>query len=354
MPEAQDTSPVIVKKNRHSMSIVLNRPEALNSLNLRMVRLIRKALNEAAGDADVRLVLFRGSGARGFCAGGDVRAMAELVAQGRLEEPLRFLEEEYEMDLALHRFPKPVVVLADGINMGGGLGISAGADIVLATERTRSAMPETRIGFFPDVGATGWLFEKCPPGYPEYLSLTGYEMAGAESVRAGFATHLVARSDLEEITRALEASGQDLPGNRSEGRERIVSLLRPFLQGGIPAKPLMDDWVRSSFSGRESIPAILDDLKACTIFSDLCEGVFGSISERSPTALVLTLRLLRHNEGRPMEEVFRSDLKAARFILSHPDFLEGVRARLIDKDRRPAWNPDRIEAAAEIVIDLDS
>lgn len=353
MPEAQDTSPVIVKKNRHTMSIVLNRPDALNSLNLRMVRLIRQALDEAAGDPDVRLVLFRGKGERGFCAGGDVKAMAELVAQGELEEPLRFLEEEYEMDLALHRFPKPVVVLADGINMGGGLGISAGADIVLATERTRSAMPETRIGFFPDVGATGWLFEKCPPGYPEYLSLTGYEMAGAESVRTGLATHFVARRDLEEITRALEET-QDLPGNRSEGRERIVSLLHSFFQGEISAKPLMDDWVRTSFSGGESIPAILDDLKACTIFSDLCEGVFRSISERSPTALVLTLRLLRHNQGRPMEEVFRSDLKAARFILSHPDFLEGVRARLIDKNRRPAWNPERIEAAAETSIDLDS
>ena len=145
-------------------TIVLNRPEALNSLSYEMITLIRKAVEQAAADETVRLLLFYGIGERGFCAGGDIKAMARDVREGRVERALHFLAEEYALDLAIHRYPKPVVVLADGITMGGGLGLTAGADFVLATERTRMAMPETRIGFFPDVGATGWLFVKCPPG----------------------------------------------------------------------------------------------------------------------------------------------------------------------------------------------
>jgi enoyl-CoA hydratase len=281
MFEPHDIAPVLIKRSRQTMSIVLNRPEVLNSLDLSMVRLIRKGLREAAEDPLVRKVLFYGSGSWGFCAGGDVKRLAELVRKGRTSDALRFLEEEYEMDLAVHRFPKPVVVLADGITMGGGLGISAGADIVLATERTRSAMPETRIGFFPDVGATGWMFAKCPPGYPEYLSLTGYEMQGPECVRVGFATHLVHSKDLGDVTRLLEEDEMDLPAERSRGAEEIASILRPFLQGDAPSKPAMDEWVRAYFAGRVEIPSVLTDLHACSIFSDLCEGVFQGLSERS-------------------------------------------------------------------------
>ena len=111
----------------------------------------------------------------------------------------QFFQEEYALDLAIHEFPKPVVVLADGVTMGGGLGLAAGADLVIATERTRIALPETRIGFFPDVGATGWLFTKCPPGYPEFLALTGYEIQGAECLRLGLATDFTQSSRLPQL-----------------------------------------------------------------------------------------------------------------------------------------------------------
>ncbi|MDD5204500.1 MAG: 3-hydroxyisobutyryl-CoA hydrolase [Desulfobacterales bacterium] len=352
MSETKETAPVLIRRRGRTLSVVLNRPQAVNSLDRRMVQLIREGLEEAERDPLVDLVLFYGEGERGFCAGGDVKRMAHLVAHGKMEECLGFLEEEYRVDLSIHRFPKPVVLLADGITMGGGLGLGAGADVVVCTERTRSAMPETRIGFFPDVGATGWMFRKCPPGYPEYLGLTGYEMIGSECVRVGLATHMAASMDIPEIRAVLEKSRIDVSSERREAAERIVRLIEPFLQRETPSKPLMDDWVRDYFAGKTTVTGIVEGLRECSVFTDLCRDVFRELSERSPTSLVLTLNLLRMNEGRTIEDVLRTDLDAARFILSHPDFLEGVRARLIDKDDRPGWRPETIKEAERLACPL--
>jgi enoyl-CoA hydratase len=346
---------VLVKKHGHMMSIILNRPEVLNSIDHEMVRRIQKALDEAKEDHSVRLVLFYGEGRRGFCAGGDIKAMARAVREGTIEKALNFLEDEYALDLCIHRFPKPLIVLADGITMGGGLGLSAGADIVFATELTKTAMPETRIGFFPDVGATGWMFDKCPLGYPEYLALTGREMTGAECVRVGFATHMTASEQLPRIIELLENASSGLSQEKSEAVGQIIARVDPFLnKKDIPYIPEIDDWVRKYFMGKTSIVRMLEELRRCSIFSDLCGGVFHRLSERSPTALMVTFQLLQYNKGRPIEEVFRADLKAAYFLLTHPDFLEGVRARLIDKDDSPHWRPGSIEEVEKIELDLAS
>ena len=134
--------------------------------------MIQKALDGAEAFEQIKFVILRGSGEKGFCAGGDIKVLTEAIQDKAVDRALRLLEEEYALDLRIHGFPKTVIPLTDGITMGGGLGISAGADIIICTERTRMAMPETRIGFFPDVGATGWMFTKCPEGYPEFLGLT--------------------------------------------------------------------------------------------------------------------------------------------------------------------------------------
>src|SRR4030042_5666071 len=201
----QGETPVLVQRRAGLLALVLNRPQVLNTLNLEMIRLLRRALNEALADDRVRLVLFGGAGEKGFCAGGDLKELARAVQEGDPARDHRFFREEYALDLLVHRCPKAVVVLAHGVTMGGGLGLAASADLVVATERTRMAMPETRIGFFPDVGATGWVFLKCPPGYPAYLALTGYELAGPECVRLGLATHLVPAARWPELRRALGA-----------------------------------------------------------------------------------------------------------------------------------------------------
>jgi len=343
----QPESEVLIRRRHGMMSVMLNRPRALNSLNLEMIRLIQKALDEIEAKERCRFVLLYGAGEKGFCAGGDVKALAQAIQQKRDFGADKILEQEYNLLLRLHRFPKPVIVLADGITMGAGLGLAASADIAVATERTRMAMPETRIGFFPDVGSTGWMFDKCPAGYPEYLGLTGYEMNGAETVRVGFATHLSPSDRLPELINILEGYETNLPGSRNQAAKQLASALDPIFINEITANTDMDQWVAAYFKAKSSIIDIIASLRQCSIQTRLCDQVFERLAERSPTALVVTLKLLRHNEHRPLEEVFQSELAAARFILNHPDYVEGVRARLIDKDDNPRWQPDKIEAVED-------
>jgi enoyl-CoA hydratase len=342
MSEKNEVSPVIIHRSKSMVSIILNRPEILNSLNIEMVRIITGYLREALTDRKCKFILFYGSGNKGFCAGGDIKELAWEVKVKAYDQAKSFFAEEYSLDLMIHNYPKPLIVIADGITMGGGLGIAAGADIVIATERTRMAMPETRIGFFPDVGATGWLFLKCPQGYPEYLGLTGYDMKGMECVRFGLATHFINAGEIPALIKTL-AEYEPEEGLK---KELLLSGLKKqlvhFFNFNVPKNPNMDSWVSEYFSGKSDLNDILTSLSHCSLQINLCDEVFAGIKERSPTALALTLKLLRHNEYRPMPEVFAAELKAAEYIIRHPDYIEGVRARLLDKDNLPRWNPDEI------------
>jgi len=338
-----ENSPVISSRHDAGMSIILNRQEALNSLNLKMIRLITGYLKEALKDEECKLVLFYGRGHRGFCAGGDMKRVAWCIQNNTMEEVNQFFLEEYELDLMIHRFPKPVVVIADGVTMGGGLGIASGADWVIATENTRMAMPETRIGYFPDVGATGWMFGKCPPGYPEYLGLTSFEMRGSECVRLGFATHLTSSENVHDLIKTIETFRIK---EATSTKERLSMLMREvtiYFDRNIAPKPDVDQWMAEHFAGQSSLREIIASLHACRIHLSPCEAIFSGLSERSPTALVLTLKLLRHNEHLPMNKVYESDYRAMQFIIKHGDFLEGIRARLIDRDDQPRWQPDSID-----------
>jgi enoyl-CoA hydratase len=243
----QSDALVLFRRQPHMMSIVLNRPMAINSLNIEMIRTIRSVLDEVRNSQRYRYVLFHGTGDRGFCAGGDIKALAQSVQK---ESSLRadlILKEEYDLLLSIHHFPKPVIVLADGITMGAGLGLTAAADLVVATEHTRMAMPETHIGFFPDVGATGWMFTKCPPGYPEYLGLTGYEMIGAEAVRVGLADYLTGSSRLPELIEILETRPDGLPESKNHAARKLIRFLGTFFENDIPVKTEMDNWVATYF-----------------------------------------------------------------------------------------------------------
>jgi enoyl-CoA hydratase/carnithine racemase len=325
------------------MEIILNRPRVINALTTEMILRVRDALDEAIQEDRYQFVLFLGTGNRGYCAGGDLKRLAKAVKEKSFSAADEFFREEYDLDLFIHRFPKPVIVIADGITMGGGLGISAGANIVVASERTLMAMPETRIGFFPDVGATGWMFTKCPRGYPEYLGLVGYEMEGAECVRLGLANSLTKRSQLPRLRKALQSFQGKLTDDQTVAIEHLKSYLASFFQRDMPINPEMDAWVATHFAGKTSLPEIMDSLSRCSQEDRLCQDVYRRLSERSPTALVLTLALLRHNEGRPLEEVFAAETGAARFMIRHPDYLEGIRARILDKDDVPHWQPSTIE-----------
>ena len=335
--------PVLVEGHPGMLELVLNRPRVLNTLDLEMIRLLQQALNTARADGGCRLVLLRGAGERGFCAGGDLKALVGSVREQAWDRAARFFQEEYALDLDIHRFPKPVVALAAGITMGGGLGLAAGADLVVATEDTRLAMPETGIGFFPDVGATGWLFAKCPPGYPEFLALTGLEMEGAEGVRVGLATHLIIEAKVPEFLERLRKLAGTLPPDRGEALSRLKESLAHSGEQIIPPRPEIDAWVARHFAGKGAVQEILDSLARCREAFRLCAEVQERLQERSSTALALTLSLLRRHQGRPLEEVLAGEARAAAFMIAHPDYLEGIRARLLDRDQQPRWQPASLE-----------
>ena len=337
-------NPVKVAVEKSLMMIRLNRPKAINSLNTEMIGLIRKALEQAETEGEIRLVLLMGEGEKGFCAGADVKAVVRSLDEDRKDEAMRFFTEEYALDLAIHRFPKPIVAIANGITMGGGLGLTAGADLVIVCENTRMAMPETRIGFFPDVGATGWLFEKCPKGYAEYLALTGYEAEGSECVRLGLAHACVSSGDIPNLITSLRKQAGFLTGTRNQSVHQLLEKPDALVQEK-RLYPSGDEdlWIKQHFHGRTSITDILTDLTRDKTRPEKCKAILNLLSERSPTAAVLTLQLLRNNEGLPLEMVFAAETKATRFIISHPDYREGVRARLLDKDNLPKWQPDSFE-----------
>ena len=340
---------VLVRRAKAVLHLILNRPETINSLNLDMLRIIAAEIDKAESDHTVKLVIFSGSGVKGFCAGGDIKIMAQAVIENNIDPAMRFLKVENDLDLAIHRFAKPVIVFAHGITMGGGLGLAAGADIVAASETTRMAMPETRIGFFPDVGATGWLFQKCKRGYPEFLGLTGYELPGAECVRVGLADCLIPSSRFDEALDAVIESSPKLPTGRKAAALVLSEILRPSRQPDIPERKDMDTWIETYFADKTSVLDLLSDLKACSNQNDLCEGVFARLSERSPLAVVTTLKCLRRDEHKELAEVYESGLSVARFLMTQHDFREGVRARLIDKDNRPHWDPESFEQATRML-----
>jgi enoyl-CoA hydratase/carnithine racemase len=340
---SKDLPHVLSRRLQSGLAIILNRPEAINSLTEAMIDSIDALMNEAAVDDRCRFVLFYANGSKGFCAGGDVKELARLAGLKQYDRVDSFFQKEYGLDLKIHLFPKPVIVIADGITMGGGLGIAAGADIRIATERTRMAMPETRIGFFPDVGSTGWMFTRCPKGYPEYLGLTGYDMQGLECVRLGFATHFTLSDHVRRLTDHLEGVRFENAGDRQETSNALLETISGLLNFNIPNRFPLDAWVKEYFSGKTDIGDILTSLSKCSDQEERCNEVFTSIAERSPTALVLTLKLLRYNEDRSIADVFAAELKAAKYMSRHPDYLEGIRARLLERDNNPRWKPDRIE-----------
>jgi enoyl-CoA hydratase len=343
---------VLAPRRGRLLSLVLNRPQVLNTLNLETIRRLHGALADARVEAEVRLIVLSGAGERGFCAGGDLKELFQAVQSGALQRADKFFREEYALDLLLHQFPKPVVALADGITMGGGLGLAAGADLVVATERSRMAMPETRIGFFPDVGATGWLFDRCPPGYPEYLALTGYELTGGECVRLGLATHLVASARLPELWTNLTGISARLSSDKSEAVGQVRGCLEALAEKNLPSRPEFDAWVAEHFAGKKSLKEMVESLRQCSLETTWCREVFERLAERSPTALALTLELLRANEGRPLPEVFQREAQAAHFMIQQPDYLEGIRARIIDKDDQPRWQPGGIPGLGQLESDL--
>ncbi|MFN7008612.1 MAG: enoyl-CoA hydratase/isomerase family protein [Allorhizobium sp.] len=321
--------------------IALNRPRIINSLSLTMVRNIEAALDAFEADPTIAAVLVTGEGERGFCAGGDIRMLYESGRAGTADAP-QFLREEYRLNGRIGRYPKPYVVIMDGITMGGGVGLSGHASHRIATDSTKLAMPETGIGFFPDVGAT-WLLSHAPGELGTYMGLTGEAIGPADAITAGFADCFVPADALTALAEKLAA----LPATADAGAvsDRVAAFASEPPAGHFADNRALIDRC-FAFDTVEEILAALDADE-----SDFATKAKATMLTKSPISLKVTLALLRAGRTSPdLETCLAREFAATAQTLKTPDFYEGIRAAIIDKDRNPKWSPATLdEVGPEIV-----
>lgn len=308
--------------------ITLDRPEAINALDLGMIRAIATALDDWQDDSEVQRVVIDGAGDRGLCAGGDVRALAAAAASDGIEVADTFFREEYRLNARIAEYPLPVIAIADGITMGGGIGLAGHAAVRIVTERSRLAMPETRIGFTPDVGGSA-LLARAPGRLGEYLGLTGSSMGAADAVYAGFADYLVPSDRLPSLYEALETRAD--PGT-------VAELVMLFDETPDPA-PLAArrEWIDEAFSAPD-VASVLDRLAQHD--DDAARETARALGELAPTSLAVTLESVRRARTEPgLRRALAREHTVGMWLVERPDFAEGIRAQLVDKDRSPRWRP---------------
>jgi enoyl-CoA hydratase len=323
-----DEPSIIARREGAAGTILMNRPRALNALDLPMIEAIHAALRDFRDDPQVKLVILEGAGGRAFCAGGDVRRMRELALAGDRDGVEAFFANEYAMNLAIADFPKPWVSLIDGVCMGGGIGVSVHGAYRVASEHALLAMPETAIALFPDVG-TSFVLPRLPGSLGLWLALTGARLKGSEAVEAGLATHHVPRADLPALREAL------LEGE-AEAVGRFARIVHP---GAVAA---VRDAVDRCFS-LPTLEAIEDALDREG--TEWAAAQSATLRRMSPTSMAVTIELLRRGASMSLADCLRMELALTRRVVFHPDFAEGVRAVLVDKDNAPSWAP-RADVAA--------
>lgn len=299
--------------------IILNRPKALNALTHDMFMQLRKQLELWERDDSIKAVLIRSNSEKAFCAGGDIRAIYENKALGA-DELARYFRLEYDTNRYIHHYPKPYVAMLHGITMGGGVGISLNGRYTIAADNLRWAMPETLIGFFPDVGASYYLSRLQFVG--NYLALTGNSINAADTLSLNLVNHVVAFDQFDAIEKELTESGVETVLNSLVDLTAASSLNLPEINQHF------------CFSEIEDIMASLEKSSSAWAHDTL-----QLLLQRSPTSLKVTLEQLRRAKNKSFDEVIEMDLKIAQCMLKNHDFYEGIRAAVIDKDRNPHWDP---------------
>lgn len=309
--------------------LTLDRPDAINALDLPMIQDIAAALDGWEHHPDIQVILLDGAGERGFCAGGDVRGLREQILAGRADETAAFFRAEYALNARIAEYPHPIVAIADGVTMGGGIGLAGHAAVRVVTERSALAMPETRIGFTPDVGGS-WLLGRAPGRVGEYLALTGATMDAADAIYAGFADHMVPADRIGDLHDALVTRAD--PHTPTE-------LVLLFDETAPPSRlEAARHWIDAAFSA-DTVAEIVDRLRARP--EDHAHAAADTLGELPPTALTVTLAAVRSARGLPgLRAALQQEYGLVMwFATTQPDLVEGIRAQLVDKDRSPQWRP---------------
>jgi len=332
-------SPDILFERRGAAGIItLNRPKALNAVTYAMVRALARQLDAWKNDSAVTRVVIAAAGERAFSAGGDIRALYELGRAGRQAEMLTFWRDEYPLNVAIKRYPKPYVALIDGIVMGGGVGVSIHGSHRIAGDRFQFAMPEVGIGFFPDVGAT-WFLPRMPGELGTWVGLTGDRLKTADAVAAGVATHHVRSDRFGDVLDAL-------CGNVSVDAT-IAAFAEPIGQGAMAARtPAID----RLFAG-DRVEDILGRLDAEATRDDWTAATAATIRTKSPTSLKVALAQMRRGRDWSFEDCMRCEFRIVSRIVYGHEFYEGVRAVIVDKDNAPRWTPPTLAEVGDAEVE---
>ena len=325
--------------------IALNRPEAINALSHEMVAGISETLRRWATDDQVRAVLFEARGSRGFCAGGDVRAARALLVEGRRAEAEAYFADEYAMNLLIATYGKPVIAIADGIVMGGGIGIAGHASFRFTTPEAKFAMPEAAIGFVSDVGVN-CILDKAPVHRALLFLMSGTAVGAADALALGLTDGAVARERVGELRSGIVAAAR-----ADNIAAAIVALMQVHtIQAGERVLCALADRLAGALAA-DSAGEIVAAIKARSGESHDIAEMAQLLASRSPTSLEAIVQ--SHCAARLMPgpaEVLALDLRLARLLAGMPDFTEGVRAVLVDKDQRPVWAPADFAAVPEAAI----
>jgi enoyl-CoA hydratase/carnithine racemase len=331
-------------------SATLNFEKTLNSLSLPMIEILAPQLERWADRSDVVGVVLRGAGDRAFCAGGDIQALYRGMSRNHAERrevddyPRRFFEAEYRLDYAIHRCPKPVIAFGHGVVMGGGLGLFSASAYRLVTERSRVAMPEVTIGLFPDAGAS-WILRALPPQYAAWLGMTGTHLAAADALHIGLATHAIAATAWPHLLDELRAARWT--GARDADRASIERCLAAVERPMLPASALAAH--RSALdTALPSLPATVQEtaerLTTLAGRDDYVDKGLATMKSGCPTSVGIVHEQLRRVPPMTLADIFRMELTIATHCAANSDFVEGVRALIIDKDNQPAWKYRTIDA----------
>jgi enoyl-CoA hydratase len=330
---------VIVRANGALRRLTLNRPKALNAVTLGMTVTMTEMMRAWASDPAVGVVMFDGAGERGFCAGGDIRALYDAARTGD-PLPQKFWALEYHLNVMIARYRKPVAAIMDGVVMGGGIGLAGHAAHRVVTERSAVAMPEVGIGFFPDIGAS-FPLARAPGFTGTYLELTGERMNAADTIYAGLADIHIPAAKLATIPDALAGSR-----SADEVRVQLAALSAPPAPGKLEtARPWID-----AYYGANTVEEIFARLTGSN--TEAAQTALAAMKKASPTSLKITLRNMRDAaKFKRVEECFVQDYRIALACVAGHDMIEGVRATIVDKDRNPVWRPGTLEQVTPEIVE---
>lgn len=339
---------IVLTEIKENLGIItINSEKSLNALSLEIVSELKRILEQWRDNSDIKCIFLQGAGEKAFSAGGDIRQVRKAIEDYKTIDPTQvppickeYFITEYSVDYLIHTYPKPIVVWGDGIVMGGGLGLLAGASHRIVTERSLLAMPEISIGLYPDVGASYFL-NKMPSAYGLYLGLTGTRFDGADALFLGIADYFIPSTVKDNVLNELvQISSSD------QLSDKLNTLLA---QRSTPST----DLPISQAMLHKSLIATLESIRSVAEFIAIVEPVaksdawvaagYSFFTKGSPTSVHVIFRQLTESKHYSLEEVFRSELNLTCQFTVHPDFSEGVRALLIDKDQSPKWTPSTLE-----------